>query len=58
MPIPGSQPRRVSMTFSKNAQEQHPFSIATATGGKKKHQKILQTSEQVTAIEKMGLPNQ
>jgi hypothetical protein len=31
-------------------QVQHPFSNATAIGGKNIHQKILQTSKQVTVI--------
>lgn len=38
------------MTFKRKVQVQRPFSMATATGGKKKQKKILQMSEQVTVI--------
>ena len=42
--LPGSHPRRVKQQFNKTAHVQHPFSIATAIGGRKMANKILHTS--------------
>lgn len=53
--LPGIHPKSVKMIFSSTAHVQHPFSIATATGGKNMTKIILQTSMHVTAIFKRFL---
>jgi hypothetical protein len=50
MILPGINPKRVKMQFKRKAQEQQPFSNATAIGGKMKQKKILHMSRQVTVI--------
>jgi len=52
--LPGSQPKRVRRILRQTAQVQHPFSMATAIGGRKMAKNILQTSEQVTVILRMA----
>lgn len=55
MSLPGINPKRVKMQFKRKAQEQQPFSNATAIGGKIKQKKILHMSRQVTVMIFKGL---